>query len=144
MVSWAFLLCCMVLWVLAITMSWIPDNRVLQNNFSLYFYFYFLFNFFFLSFFLFYWIFSLFIFHMLSPFLVSSPETPYPILPSPTSMRVLPHTPTPSSLLWHSHTLGHWAFTGPRAFPPMMTRLSSATYATGAMGPSMCTLWLVV
>ena len=27
------------------------------------------------------------------------------------------HLPTPDFLHWHSPTLGHWAFTGPRAFP---------------------------
>ena len=31
---------------------------------------------------------------MLSPFLVSPMETPYPILPPSASMRVLPHPPT--------------------------------------------------
>ena len=35
---------------------------------------------------------------MLSPFLVSPPETPYPILPPPVSMRVFLHPPTNSHL----------------------------------------------
>jgi hypothetical protein len=48
------------------------------------------------------------------------------------------HPPTCISLPWHSPTLGHWAFTGPRAW--CATRPYSATYAAGAM----CTLWLVV
>jgi len=36
----------------------------------------------------------LFTFQMLSPFLVSLPETPYPIPPPPVSMRMLPHPTT--------------------------------------------------
>jgi len=35
---------------------------------------------------------------MLSPFLISPPETPYPILPPPASMRVLSHQPIHSLL----------------------------------------------
>jgi hypothetical protein len=67
--------------------------------------------------------------------------------PSPASMRVLPHPPIhfrfPSlafSYTWASNTLrnkglsSYW----------WLTRPSSATYATRAMGPSMCVLWLVV
>ena len=55
---------------------------------------------------------------MLSPFLVSLPETLYLILPPPASMRVLPHLPTHSCLLaLDSPTLEHGAFTGPRASP---------------------------
>jgi hypothetical protein len=67
------------------------------------------------------WIFSLFVSQMLSPFPVSPLETPYSIPLTPTaSMRVLPHPPlTPASLPWHSPTLGHQAFTGPRASPPI-------------------------
>jgi hypothetical protein len=36
---------------------------------------------------------------------------------TPTSMRVFPHQPTPISLSWHSSTLGHRVFTGPRTSP---------------------------
>ena len=36
---------------------------------------------------------------MLSPFSVSPQETPYPIIPPPASMRVVPHPPTHSYLL---------------------------------------------
>jgi hypothetical protein len=56
---------------------------------------------------------------MLSPFLFSPLETPYPNPPPPDSMRVLRHPhihacfPSPQ----HSPTLGHRAFTGPRASP---------------------------
>jgi hypothetical protein len=50
---------------------------------------------------------------------------PYPILPLPASMRVVPypatHFPIPVSLPWHSATLGHWFSTGPRASPPIDT-----------------------
>ena len=35
---------------------------------------------------------------MVSPFLVAPPETPYPILPLPASMKVFPHPPTHSHL----------------------------------------------
>ena len=96
---------------------------------------------------LFYWIFSLFIFQMLSPFPVSPPQTPYPILPLPASMRVLPHPPnhsclpalafpyTAASRLHRTKGLSsHWC----------PTKQSSVTYVAGAMGCSMCTLWLVL
>jgi hypothetical protein len=53
------------------------------------------------------WIYR-YIFQMLSPFLVSPRETPYPIHPP---------SPTSASPPWHSPTLGERAFTGPRASP---------------------------
>ena len=49
---------------------------------------------------------------MLFPFLVSSLKTPYPIPPP-----VLTNPAMPTSLSWHSPTLGHGAFSGPRASP---------------------------
>ena len=55
---------------------------------------------------------------MLFPFLYSSPKTPY-LLPLP----LLTNPPTPTSWPWHSPTLGHRAFTGPRASPPIDDRL---------------------
>ena len=55
---------------------------------------------------------------MLSSLLVSPLETPYPILPPPVSVRVLTHLPT--SLPWHSPTVGHGAFPGPMASPALM------------------------
>ena len=58
---------------------------------------------------------------MLSPFPVFLPETPYPISPHPASMRV-PHTHIPDSMSWHSLTLGHQAFTEPRASLPVDVR----------------------
>ena len=88
--------------------------------------------------------FALFQFQMFSPFLVAPSETPYPFPRPSASMRVLPHPPT------HSH-LPTLAFPYPGASRPQglsshwcLTRPSSATYVAGAMGPSMCTLWLVV
>ena len=59
----------------------------------------------------------------------------------PASRKVFPHPPTSASPPWHSPTLGHQAFTGPRASPPIdtqqghpllyiqITRSSSAIYA---------------
>ena len=46
----------------------------------------------------FHWLFSLFTFHMLTPFLVSPPETLYPMPPPPAFMSVLPNPPTHSHL----------------------------------------------
>jgi hypothetical protein len=64
----------------------------------------------------FYWIFYVITFQMLSPFQVSPP------LLNPLSLLLWGCflTPTHSTLLhWHSLTLGHRAFTGPRASPPI-------------------------
>ena len=55
-----------------------------------------------------------FTFQILSPILVSPLKTP---IPSPLPMLTNPSTP--ASLSWHSSTLGHQAFTRPRAFPPI-------------------------
>ena len=53
---------------------------------------------------------------MLSP-------APDPIPPYPTSMRELPHPPTHSCLTALAFsTLGHRAFTGPKASPPLGAR----------------------
>ena len=60
------------------------------------------------------YLFPLFTFQMLSPFLVSSLKTP---ISSP--LPLLSNPPTPAPLSWHSPTLGHQAFSGPRASPPM-------------------------
>jgi hypothetical protein len=74
-------------------------------------------------------------------------QKPYCTLPPPASMRVLPHPPTHSSLsvlafpytgasitLRPNHLSSHWRPTKP----------SSTKYEARAMGPSMCTLWLLV
>ena len=55
---------------------------------------------------------------MLSPFLVSPLHLPYPIPLSLPSMRVLPSLP-PSWPGIPLHWGIHWAFTGPRASPPI-------------------------
>ena len=75
------------------------------------------------------------------PLLVSSLTNPYPIPPhiahQPTHscfpLLAFPYTRA-SSLLRTNGLSSHWC----------PTRPSSATYAAGAMGPSMCTFWLVV
>jgi hypothetical protein len=52
---------------------------------------------------------------MLSPFLVSPPKPPYL-----THTLLLPtHPPSPASQTWHSPTLGHRVFSGPRASLPI-------------------------
>jgi hypothetical protein len=67
-------------------------------------------------------------------------QPPHPIPPPFASKRVLLHSPThfpfagASSLHRTKDLSSHWS----------RTRQSSATCAAGAMGPSMCTLWLVV
>jgi hypothetical protein len=75
---------------------------------------------------IFYWVIYLFTFQMLSHFPILPPETPYPIFPPPASMRVFPHPPThphtPASPPSHSPSLGHRAFTGPRASSPTDTQ----------------------
>jgi hypothetical protein len=76
----------------------------------------------FVCFLIFYWIFSLFTFQMLTPFLVSHPKKTLTSPPSPCFYEGAPpstHPPTPASPPWHSPTLGHQAFTGPRASPPI-------------------------
>jgi hypothetical protein len=89
----------------------------------------------------FYYIFSLFTFQMLSPFLVSTLQTPFPIPPSTAHQLIhscflaLAFPYTGSESLHRTKGLSyHW-------WP---IRLSSATYEAGVMGPSLCTLWLVV
>jgi hypothetical protein len=100
------------------------------------------FLFFFFNFF--YWLFSLFTFHMLSPFQVSPLESPYPISPPPASMRVLPYPPTHSSL--PTVALPYTGASNPlrpkgSSSHLCPTRPFSATYAARAMGRF---LWLVV
>jgi hypothetical protein len=54
------------------------------------------------------------------------PGFPSRNLPHPAFMRFLPHPPThpptSASLPWYSPILGHGAFTGPRASPPLDVR----------------------
>jgi hypothetical protein len=51
---------------------------------------------------------------MLSPFLVSPPNIPYPVPPPPAPQPTHSH-----SWSWHFPILGHRAFTGPKASPPI-------------------------
>ena len=60
-----------------------------------------------------YFLYLHFKFYSLSSFPFRKP--PYIILPLP----LLTNPPTPASLPWHSPTLGHRAFTRPRASPPI-------------------------
>jgi len=73
------------------------------------------------SFFLFfYWIFYLFTFQMLSPFQFPLRKPTIPS-PHPYFYEVLPTSLLISaSLPWHFSTLGHRAFPGPRASPPIV------------------------
>jgi hypothetical protein len=43
--------------------------------------------------------------------------------PTPSYLPLFTNPPTPTSWSWHSPTLGHRAFTGPRASPPIDDRL---------------------
>ena len=52
----------------------------------------------------------------LLPFTILPSGNPIPS-PLPISMKVLPFPTTPDSPPWHSPTLEHWAFIGPRASP---------------------------
>lgn len=79
-------------------------------------------------------------------FPVSSPKPPYPTL-CYVSMSVFPQ-PTPQSCLStlaFPHT-GAFNLHRTKSLPSHWYQIkpSSATYAVGAMGPSMCILWLVV
>ena len=97
------------------------------------------------NFFIFYWIFYVFTFQMLSPFPVSPPEYPLPFsfllhlwgcfLPTHSHVTALAFSYTrESSLYWTKGFSFHWC----------PTRPSTATQAAGAIGPSMCSLWLVI
>jgi hypothetical protein len=95
------------------------------------------------------WIFSLFTFQMLSPFLVPHPWDPlsHPLFPCFYEGVSPPTHPTPASLPWNSPTLGHLSRnhrTKDLSSHWCPIRASSATYKSGVMGRSMCTLWLVV
>ena len=82
------------------------------------------------------WLFYLFTFQMLSPYSFVLHNFPIPIPQPPAAMRVLPHLPTHCCL--SSHRIrglpSHWC----------QIRQFSANYAAGTMGPSMCTLGLVI
>jgi hypothetical protein len=80
-------------------------------------------------------------------FPVSPLQTPIPISPLSVSMRVLPYPPTHSYLtaLAFPYT-EESSLHRTKGLPShcCQIRLSSVTHAVGAMGPSMCTLSLVV
>jgi len=90
-----------------------------------------------------FWIVCVFTFQRLFPFLVLLSFIP----PPSTSVRMFPLSDTHS----HLNTLA-FPYTGERSIHRTkgfssywcQTMPSSATYAAGAMHPSMCTLWLVV
>jgi hypothetical protein len=73
---------------------------------------------------------------------------PIPPLLPPLSLYESAPPPTHSLLPHYSSIPLSWAFKHPQdqglPLQLMSDRPSSATYATGSMGPSMCTLWLVV
>jgi hypothetical protein len=54
----------------------------------------------------------------LSWFPLQNPSIPSPLLLYSIPL-LLTNPPTPASLSWHSPTLGHQAFSGPRASPPI-------------------------
>ena len=90
---------------------------------------------------------------MISHYLVTHPQLPPPIIPHPrpsptlSFKRVVPHPPT----LSHPTTIA-FPYAGAsnlhrtKALPShcCQTRLSSATYVSGVMNPSLYTSWLVV
>jgi hypothetical protein len=91
------------------------------------------------SFFSFYWIFSLFTFQMLPPFQVFSPETPshhpFPSLYKVSAPPIYPLLPSGPGISLH------WSI---EPLKPKGHSSNNATYATRAVGPSICTLWLVI
>jgi hypothetical protein len=64
-----------------------------------------------------------------------------PHSPAPASMTVFPLPPT--SLPWHSTLLGNWAFTWPRASPPIYARQCHLLLhnEAWAMGSSLLEVW---
>jgi hypothetical protein len=67
--------------------------------------------------------------------------------PPPASMKVLLHPPThscPTALAFSYTVVSSLHRTKGLPFLLSQTRPSSATYGAGAMGPSMCILWVMV
>ena len=82
----------------------------------------------------------LFTFQMLSPFLIPLPRNPLSQPPPPASIRVYPHQPTHSCFpTLEFPYIGASSLHGTKGlfFHWCPTRLSSATYKAGVMGPSM-------
>jgi hypothetical protein len=110
-------------------------------------------QFFFLFLFLFFNLYSLIFLILLDIFFIYiSNFIPFPGFPSenpiyPISLPLLTNLLTPASLSWHYSILGHPAFSGPRASPPIDDQKGHPLLhmcAAGAMGPSICTLWLKI
>jgi hypothetical protein len=81
---------------------------------------------------------------MLPTFQISPLETPIPSLfPLPLWGCSRTHPPTPVFLPWYSTTRGHWTPSGPRASPPTNVHQGHPLPHMCAIGPSMCTPWLV-
>jgi hypothetical protein len=84
---------------------------------------------------IFYWLFYLFTFQMLSSFLVSPPQTPYLIPPpTPASMRVLTHPPTPAH---HPSIPLYCGIKPPQDQGPPLPVMPDKS-------ATVCTLWLAV
>jgi hypothetical protein len=65
----------------------------------------------------------------------------------PSPLPLLTNPPTPASLSWHYPTLGHQAFSALRVSYIIDVQQGHPLldgHESGVMGPSMCTLWLVV
>ena len=91
----------------------------------------------------FYLLFCLFIFQLLSLFPVYPLKTPIH-RPPPASTRVF--SPPIYPLLSHCPSIHpYWGIEPPQDQEAPLTLMpDKARYAAGAMGPSMCTIWLVV
>ena len=79
---------------------------------------------------------------MLSPFLVSPLQNPYPILLPDALWGCFPTlSPTSTSPPWHSPTTGASSLHRTKGIPSHWCQISQscASYAAGAMAPSMCT-----
>ena len=90
--------------------------------------------------FFFYEIFYLFTFqyYPLSCLTVHKPPPPLP----PASMKMVPHPPLiPTSLPWHSPTMGHQAFTGPRASPPIDAQQGHPLLLESWVPPCVLLVW---
>jgi hypothetical protein len=90
-----------------------PSPSNYQLKVALFFSFFFSFY----SFLIIYFLYLHFKCFLVSPFLVSPLKTPYPQPPPPFT-----NPPTPASWPWQSPILGHRAFTGPTASPPIDER----------------------
>ena len=88
----------------------------------------------------FYWIFYLLTFQILSPFSVSPLETSFP---TSLPFRLWGCSPPTTMAITYA---GAWCLHRHKGFSSFwcQARLSSTTYAAWVMGPSTCTLWLMI